>query len=318
MTSHPDWRAKKILITGGAGFLGSHLAEELVAQGADVTVLDNFASGAADHLAPVADRLQFIQGDVLSMNWMEFLAQNEFEFFFHLVGNAYVPASVENPAMDFALNLRLAFDILECLRKLSWPGRFVFPSSAAVYGNPEKLPICENDRTLPISPYGVSKLAVERYLSVYHELYGLNAASLRLFSIYGHRQRKLAVYDLITKIMADPQDVHVYGNGGQMRDFLFIKDAVRAMTAVAWSGKFTGEVYNTASGNECTILDLIQQIGRVLKVNPRVTFSGSVRPGEPEKWSVDIGRLRDMGFSPSCSLQEGLAETIAWAKSLYT
>lgn len=316
MTSITDWKNKKILITGGAGFLGSHLAEELVAQDAHVTVVDNFATGVADSLAPIADRIRLIQGDVLSMNWMELLERQDVDFFFHLVGNAYVPASVENPAMDFALNLRLAFDILESLRKISWPGRFVFPSSAAVYGNPEKLPICENDRTVPISPYGVSKLAVERYMSVYHGLYGLNTVSLRLFSIYGPRQRKLAVYDLITKIMANPRDVRVFGNGGQVRDFLFVKDAVRAMMAVAWSGKFTGEVYNTASGIECTIFDLIQQISRVLKVNPQVTFSGSVRPGEPEKWSVDVSRLTGLGFSPSYSLQAGLEETVEWVGSL--
>jgi UDP-glucose 4-epimerase len=199
MTATLNWKDKKILITGGAGFLGSHLAEELVAQGALVIVVDNFASGAADNLACIADKIQLIQGDVLSINWIEILQQHELDFFFHLVGNAYVPASVENPAMDFALNLRLAFDILESLRKISWPGRFVFPSSAAVYGNPEKLPICEEDRVLPISPYGVSKLAVERYLSVYHRLYGVNTASLRLFSVYGPRQRKLVVYDLIKK-----------------------------------------------------------------------------------------------------------------------
>jgi len=316
MTSHPNWRGKKILITGGAGFLGSHLAEGLVAEGARVTVLDNFASGAIENLAHIADRLQLIQGDVLSINWAEVLQQHEIEFFFHLVGNAYVPASVENPAMDFTLNLKLAFDILESLRKIPWPGRFIFPSSAAVYGNPKRLPICEEDWTVPISPYGVSKLAVERYLSVYHDVYGLKTASLRLFSVYGPRQRKLAVYDLITKIMKNPQDVFVYGNGGQVRDFLFVKDAARAMMAVALNGKFTGEVYNTASGVECTILDLIQHISQILGVSPRVTFSGSVRPGEPEKWSVDMSRLTGLGFSPSYSLQTGLEETVAWVGSL--
>ena len=316
LTSNPKWKNKKILITGGAGFLGSHLVEAFVAEGANVTVMDNFATGAFDNLALIADRLQLIRGDILSMNWMDVLRQHEVEFFFHLVGNAHVPASVENPEMDFTLNLRLAFDILESLRKVSWPGRFIFPSSAAVYGNPKRLPICEEDWTVPISPYGVSKQAVERYMSVYHDIYGLKTASLRLFSVYGPRQRKLVVYDLITKIINDPQNVYVHGNGEQVRDFLFIKDAVRAMMTVAWNGKFTGEVYNTASGAECTILELIQHISQVLEVNPRVTFSGSVRPGEPEKWSVDVSRLAGLGFVPSHSLQNGLEQTIAWIKSL--
>lgn len=315
---HTNWAGKKILITGGGGFLGSHLAEELAAERAEITVLDNFAAGAVGNLAHIRDRIQLVQGDVLSINWTEFMLAQEFDFFFHLVGNAYVPASVEDPAMDFSLNLGLAFKILESLRKMAWTGKFIFPSSAAVYGNPERLPIREGDGTIPISPYGVSKLAVERYLSVYHSIYGLNTASLRLFSVYGPRQRKLVVYDLITKIMKNPREVLVYGNGEQMRDFLFVKDAVRAMMSVAWHGSFTGEVYNIASGVEFKILDLIRHISQVLGAKPQIVFSGSVRAGEPEKWSVDTSRLTSLGFAPSFSLQEGLEETIAWVRSSLT
>ena len=304
------------MITGGAGFLGSHLAHQLVAEGASVTVVDNFATGGLGNLAGLSGQIQLIEGDILSMNWDEVLRQKEIEFLFHLVGNAYVPASVKNPEMDFNLNLKLTFDILECLRKLSWTGRFIFPSSAAVYGNPRRVPIREEDWTAPISPYGVSKLAAEGYVSIFHALYGLNTASLRLFSVYGPRQRKLVVYDLIKKMLNDPGNVSVYGDGRQVRDFIFVKDAVRAMMTVALSGKFTGEIYNVASGVEYTILELIQQIGEILEVNPHVNYSGSARAGDPDKWSVDISRLATLGFFPSYSLQAGLQETMEWVMSL--
>jgi len=309
------WIDKNILITGGAGFLGSHLAEELAAAGARVTLLDNFASGALENLTSILPRVELIRRDISSANWQEILAA-EYDFFFHLAGNAYVPASVENPQFDFDLNLKLTFEILESLRKSNWRGRFIFPSSAAVYGNPRRMPIRESDWILPISPYGVAKLAAERYLAIYHTLYGLNTAALRLFSVYGPRQRKLVVYDLIRKMMENSQRLPVYGDGSQMRDFIYVKDAVHAMMRVAQRGACAGEVYNVASGESHTIRQLLELIAHGLKVTPQIEYSGAVRPGEPEKWSVNVNRLKKLGFAPAYSLQDGLAETINWIRSI--
>ncbi len=311
----PHFANKKVLITGGAGFLGSHLTAALAVQGAQITVFDNLTTGAAANLTAVAHQIDLQDCDALALDWGKIVAQGQFDYFFHLIGNANVPASVANPEMDFSLNLQLVFKILENLRKINWQGRFIFPSSAAVYGNPVRLPIAEDDWTIPISPYGVSKLAAERYIAIYHALYGLKTASLRLFSIYGPRQRKLVVYDITQKIRANPTEVLVYGDGQQMRDFLYVKDAITAMLMIAERGKFEGEIYNTASGQAQTILTLIEQISHTLGVKPRYKFSGAVRPGEPEKWSVDVGRLTQLGFVPAYSLAQGIAETIAWIEA---
>jgi UDP-glucose 4-epimerase len=314
MTNSLYWNGTRVLINGGAGFLGSHLAEELAAAGARVTLLDNFSSGALENLTSVLPRVELIEHDILDANWQKILAA-KYDFFFHLAGNAYVPSSVENPQFDFDLNLKLTFDILEILRTSNWRGRFIFPSSAAVYGNPRRMPIRESDWIVPISPYGVAKLAAERYLAIYHTLYGLNTAALRLFSVYGPRQRKLVVYDLIRKMMENPQHVPVYGDGSQMRDFVYVKDAIRAMLLVAERGACAGEVYNVASGASQTIQQLLEHIAQGLGVSPQIEYSGAVRPGEPEKWSVNINRLKKLGFTPAYLLQDGLAETIDWLRA---
>lgn len=304
---------KRVLVSGGAGFLGSHLVEMLVAHGAQVTVLDNFANSASENLNNVIEKIQLIQADVFSIDWKQILGQ-DYDILFHLIGNANVPASVENPSLDFALNLKTTFEILESMRHLCWPGRFVLPSSAAVYGNPRRLPILEDDWTAPISPYGVSKLAAESYATIYHDIYNLKTTSLRLFSVYGPRQRKQVVYDLIRKIIQEPENVQVFGDGLQMRDFIYVKDAVRAMMMAAMKGKLVGEIYNVASGFEYTIQDLIAQITDILDVKPNLFYSGATRPGEPQRWSVNIDRLTGLGFKPAYSLRDGLQETISHIK----
>jgi UDP-glucose 4-epimerase len=215
-----SWESTCVLVTGGAGFIGSHLVEQLVAAGASVTVLDKLTTGSSGNLDKVSGQVRLIKDDIQTVDWSKLLTEKDYQVFFHLVGNAYVPFSVENPDLDYRLNLGTTFQILEALRLSKWPGKFIFPSSAAVYGNPVRMPIREEDVTVPISPYGASKLAAERYIQVYCNLYGICAASLRMFSVYGPRQRKLVVYDLIRKILENPQEIELFGDGSQVRDFI--------------------------------------------------------------------------------------------------
>jgi UDP-glucose 4-epimerase len=309
------WRDSGVLVTGGAGFIGSHLVERVVAAGGQVTVVDNLSTGCLENLSNVIDRVDVHRADLLDVDWEEMLKRDRFDVILHLAANSYVPPSVERPAWDLQTNLVGTFRLLEVLRTLEWPGALVYASSAAVYGQGERMPIQEGDLTVPVSPYGVSKLAAERYVAVYSKLYGLRAASVRFFSVYGPRQRKQVVHDLIRKIMHNPAELFIYGDGSQVRDFNYVDDAVRAMMCVAERAPMAGEAYNVASGRACSIAELAETLCRVLNVRPKFVYSGSVRPGDPEKWVASIERLQQLGFAPQIRLEDGLGRTALWLLS---
>ncbi|WP_050062923.1 NAD-dependent epimerase/dehydratase family protein [Rhodococcus sp. RD6.2] len=307
-----DWRGRPVLVTGGAGFIGSHLVELLAGAGAQVTVLDNLASGSPANLAAVADRVALDERDVRTVDWADYLTAHPCDVLFHLAANAYVPPSVESPSYDCELNFATTFRLLDALRGTGWPGRMVFASSAAVYGNALRSPITEEDPTVPISPYGVGKLAAERYLAVYSRLYGLNLASLRFFSAYGPRQRKQVVFDLLSKMSRDRERLFIHGDGTQVRDFLYVTDAARSAMMVAACGALRGEAYNVGAGTQCSIDELARLLCEITALSPTFEYSGVNRPGDPEKLVVDIRRLSSLGYRPQVDLAHGLARVVAW------
>lgn len=306
------WSDTRVLVTGGAGFIGSHLVEQLVGRNAYVTVVDDLSNGKIENLPVISDHLQLKELDIRHIAWENIFKEQAFDVIFHLAANAYVPPSVEKPEWDYQINLDGSFRLLEQLRREKWPGVFIYASSAAVYGNPQRLPIQEGDITVPISPYGVGKLASERYIAVFAQLYGLRAASLRLFSVYGPRQRKQVVYEMIRKMIQDPTVVTIFGDGTQVRDFNYVEDTALAMIVTAEKAPLCGEVYNLASGRECTIRLLVETLVKILNIEPKLVFSGSVRPGDPDKWSVDISLLKSLGYQPQVSLEDGLCKTVEW------
>lgn len=303
---------RPILVTGGAGFIGSHLVESLVSIGAYVTVVDNLATGRLENLERVRSRIEVIVDDIGDLLLRRQIRVDAYDYVFHLAANPYIPPSVERPAYDFALNLQNTFTLLEALRVTPRPPRLVNTSSAAVYGNPANLPIKETDPTVPISPYGVSKLAAERYVAVYSQLYGIPATSLRLFSVFGPRQRKQVIYDLLCKLRANPYSLEVLGDGSQARDFVYVTDVVQAMCLAATAAPGRGEVYNVASGATHTIADVVNAWCRVCEVTPSINYTGRVRPGDAEKWEVDTSALKGLGFAPKVSLEAGLAGIRDW------
>ena len=312
MTESLKWTNKTVLITGGAGFIGSHLAEDLVKAGASVTIVDDLSTGRLTNLSNISNRVIILEQDIRKIRWEEVLGKKEYDVIFHLAANAYVPPSVKRPKWDYEINLNGTIRLIESLRQRKWPGSLVYASSAAVYGNPTKIPIDETDLTMPISPYGVGKLAAERYVAVYSQLYGLRAASARLFSQFGPRQRKQVIYDFIQKLNQNPHEIFVHGDGSQVRDFNYVSDTTQAVMLIVEAGSMSGEVYNIASGRECSIRELLEILSRILNVCPKYLYSGNVRPGDPEKWSVDITKLKNLGYQPFVSLEEGLKKTVQW------
>jgi UDP-glucose 4-epimerase len=302
----------KVLVTGGAGFIGSHLVEELLGHGAEVTVVDNFRTGRVENLAAVRSWLDLVTGDLGDLVRSGELRLNRFRYVFHLAANAYIPPSVEDPPYDFEANLHNTFLMLEDLRRHPGEVRLINVSSAAVYGNPVRLPIQESDPTVPISPYGVSKLAGERYAAVFSQLYGIRSTSLRFFSVYGPRQRKQVVFDLLRKLRANPGRLEVLGDGSQARDFSFVTDVVRAVILAATRAPGRGEVYNIASGTTHSIAALVAAWSEVCGLAPEVVYDGQTRPGDAERWVVDITGLKRLGFEARVPLHEGLAFLRDW------
>ena len=302
----------RVLVTGGAGFIGSHLVEHLVELGAHVAVIDNLSTGRQEHLQTVMAQIEFIVGDLGDILRSKQVDLNEYDYVFHLAASSYIPWSVENPVSDFESNLQNTFLLLEALRHAHHAPRLVNISSAAVYGNTARLPIRETDPTVPISPYGVSKLAGERYVDVYSQIYGIKATSLRLFSVYGPRQRKQVVYDLLCKLRANPKQLKILGDGSQARDFTYVLDVVQATLLAATVAPCRGEVYNVASGITYSISQLVTALCDVCGLTPEVSYTGRLRPGDAEKWVVDISCLRQLGFAAHTSLATGLAAIRDW------
>ena len=307
-----DYKNNLILVTGGAGFIGSHLVEEFVRRGATVTVVDNLSTGYRKNLAVVADRVDLREIDMVQDDLRPLLKEKKFDLIVHTVANANVPASVEDPKMDFEKNAVATFNLLEAMRECSSQTRILHTSSAAVYGEGSETPTREDFMTVPVAPYGVSKLASENYMSVYAMLYGLRTATLRLFPVFGERLRKQVVYDLMSKINHNSDELFIQGDGHQVRDFNHVANVVEAYFMVAEHGELLGETYNVASDETTTIRELAERICERMQVNPRFVFGGEARAGDMRRLHADVTRLKNLGFQPRVSFADGLDTTVAW------
>ena len=299
----------RVLVTGGAGFIGAHLVRRLAAGGADVTVVDDLSAPSAK---PVPSDVTWHRLRLPDPRLRTIVAEGRFDRIYHLAGAAYVPPSIEDPAGDLGNNAGVTLDVLEAVRRGSPETPVVYTSSAAVYGSPTELPISEQTPIAPVSPYGVSKYAAEQYVSLYARLHGLRTASLRLFSVFGPGQRKQVVFDLIAKLAADPDRLEVIGLGSELRDFVFVEDVVAAAIAVMERAPLTGEAYNVASGCGITIGELAGHVADLLGLAPVVSYTGEVRPGDALHWVADISRLRALGFAPAVSVRDGVRRVAAW------
>lgn len=300
----------KILVTGGAGFIGSHLLQLLQGQqGVEVVVYDNLSSGRREH---VPKGIRLVEGDVRDAEGLANLfAREGFDSVVHLAAQTMVPYSLSHPEEDCQINLLGLINILECCRKYAVK-HIVFSSSAAVYGDNLNIPLHEEEKPMPTSAYGITKMASEHYLRMYHDLYGLNTTVLRFANVYGERQGaggEGGVVSIFCKLLAAGQGVTVFGNGEQTRDFVYAGDIAEAL----WRGsQLEGHhVINISTQKETSVNQLLaafkQAVGREFPVQ-----YAPIREGDIFRSVLANGRCVELlGFCPAMNLQEGVARTYA-------
>lgn len=304
----------EVLVTGGAGFIGSHLTEALVARGHNVRVFDNLCTGRRASLAAVWDRIEFIEGDLADLDTVR-QATRDVELVFHQAALASVPRSVADP---LATHTACATGTLHLLMAAREAGvrRVVYAASSSAYGASTKLPKQETDPTLPLSPYAVAKLAGEQYCAAFTEVYGLETVRLRYFNIYGPRQPPdspyAAVIPLFLRAMLAGQPPRLHGDGQQSRDFTFVADAVQANLLAAEAPGVAGAVYNIACGRRTSLLELVEKINALLGT-ALAPLHDPPRPGDVRHSQADITRARtELGYEPRVDVDAGLRECLAY------
>jgi nucleoside-diphosphate-sugar epimerase len=306
--------AKSALVTGGAGFIGSHLVEALVDGGCRVTVLDDLSSGRESNLASVAGRITFLRGSICDRRIVAKAAAG-CEVVFHLAAVVSVPKTVDDPLGSAAVNEIGSLNVLEAARGAQ-TRRVVFASSSAVYGDDPTLPKREDMPPKPLTPYAVQKLVVENYLSVYQSLYGLETVGLRFFNVFGPRQDPSSPYSgvisiFMNKALSGELPV-IYGDGCQSRDFVFVGDVVQALISAAKSSSAPGKVYNVGTGKSLTISGLWEMIA-ALSGSEAKPINQPPRSGDiPHSLSAIDSAAADLGFVPRVSLESGLGVTLDW------
>lgn len=318
ITEAEAFNGASVLVTGGCGFIGSHLVDALVAGSADVCVLDNLRAGSLANLRAVREAITVEVADVRDAGRVrEIIGRRRPEFVFHLAANASVPGSVEDPAYDFETNSAGTFTVLNALRDLNCGARIVLASSGAVYGQPEVFPITEQTRVYPISPYGASKACAETTAQMFCQVYGLPVVIARIFNTYGPRMARFVVLDFLRKLQHNPAVLEVLGDGQQKRDFTFVSDTVQGLLLLAERG-LAAEAYNLSSGSSTTVTEVAHQLIAALGLTgqTRITYTGSSWRGDAQRWEVAIDRIRGLGFSPEVDLENGLARTIEWFRTL--
>jgi UDP-glucose 4-epimerase len=302
-----------VLVTGGAGFIGSHLVDELVEAGHSVRVLDDLFTGSPDNVNPGAE---LVVASVSDQNAVR-AAVDSCDTVFHIAAHRAVQRSVENPLATDLANVHGTLTVLAAAREAG-VRRVVSASSSSVYGGADKVPTPETEPLVPRSPYAVSKMAGEHYCRVYTELFGLETVSLRYFNVYGPRQRPDSPYAAVIPLFIDAlrKDVApvVHGDGRQSRDFTFIADTVSATIAAATAPaeRCAGHVYNVAPGDAHDLLELLEILGRLLGVEPKPEHAAP-RAGDVRRTCADPSAARrDLGFSCEVGFEEGLQRTVEW------
>jgi UDP-glucose 4-epimerase len=298
---------RPILVTGAAGFIGAHVSAYLEGRGIPILRHVRPASRGRDVQAPNTIALE-----LPSQELGKILERHQPDVVIHCAGTSSVGQSFEQPGLDFAANVGVTESLLAALEKHAPTTRFLFLSSAAVYGNPQRLPISETTPVAPISPYGVHKAAAEMLCGYYARVHGIPTLNLRLFSTYGRGLTRQVLWD-ICQSWKRSGEIVLSGTGYETRDLLHVSDVVRAIELVIQHVPFNGRAVNVASGTSVSISALASMILARLG-GGSVRFTGASRHGDPKCWQADIQRVSQLGFRPAMALAEGVSDYVDWVR----
>ncbi len=309
-----ELEGKRVLVTGGAGFIGFHLCKTLADSDVDVTLYDNLSSGKMENVKDVP-KAKFTRGDILDLKKLCNLEKSD--VIFHLAAQVVVPYSMENPTEDFETNARGTLNVLEKARKDD--SRLVFASSAAVYGNPTQLPTRESYGFHPFSCYGLSKVVGEEYCQIYASQYGLDITILRFANVYGSRCHGV-INDFLDKLERNPNKLEIIGTGQQARDFVNVADVVNAIILAASRENAIGQTYNIGFGKTTKIIDLANMILGILNLKGKtvVTTTGVSWQGDIDTIWFDICKTKkELKWTPKITLEDHLRKLVAERKKLH-
>ena len=307
----------KVVITGGAGFIGSHIAEE-VAKEYEVVIIDNLD----DYYSPDLKRrnleillanpnVRFIEGDITDLGLLRQVIDSDVEFVYHEAAQAGVRISVEDPFKPNNVNVLGTLNVLKASLDAG-VRRVINASSSSVYGKVQYLPFDESHPTMPVSPYGVSKLAAEHYCRVFYEVYGLPTVSLRYFTVYGPRMRPDLAISIFTRKMLANEPITVYGDGEQTRDFTYIDDVVKANKQLLKTCGADGVAMNIGGGNRITVNDLVDMLKEIIGSKSEIVYT-NVQKGDAEHTLANIEcAKRIISYEPSVSIRSGLNHFVSW------
>ena len=298
----------RYLIIGSEGFIGKNLVSQLLKNGDEVfgvDILDVFSPGY---------HYTNCNGDISNIEAI--LKDRSIDSCINAAGNGNLSYALEFPFEDYLMNCKDCFRLLDCIRRFQPSIHYIHLSSAAVYGNPDSLPIKEDAPKKPISPYGWHKLMAEQVCEEFVQLYNMSISILRPFSVYGPGLKKQIIWDLYNKCNTSVDSIELWGTGNETRDFIFITDLVHAIDIIS-KNKLNGlSVYNLASGHEKKVSDVAEIFVKKFKPAIEIVFNNAQRQGDPLYWKADITKVRDLGFTPATSFEEGITAYIDWIKQM--
>ncbi len=300
----------KILVTGVNGFIGTHIAEKLQNDGHVVIGLD-ISEAKSDCIT------DFYALDALKEDVQATLGNIHPDIIIHCAGLANVPFSLEHSLEDFQANTTMVYRLLEGMRRSGLTtSRFILLSSAAVYGQPDRLPIRESDELKPMSPYALHKKMAEEICLYYEKNYNFNIRILRIFSAYGPGLKKQIFWDMYQKIKKNGY-MELFGTGEESRDYIYIDDLVEVISLIALDDKSDYVVWNVANGEEVFIKDIANIFAKRMNIDPKlVRFTGKIREGDPVNWCADISRIREIGYVGKTAIEEGLEGYLEWVRGM--
>lgn len=309
----------KIFITGGAGFIGSNLVDQLLGDGHTVVSYDNLSTGQVRNFenANKYDAFEFIEGDLLDTERLNSTLTAEIDFVFHLAANADIRFGLENPRRDIDQNVLATFNVLEAMRRVGVK-KIAFSSTGSVYGEPEIHPTPENAPfPTQTSLYAASKVSGEAFLQAYAVGYGFNCYIFRFVSVMGERYTHGHVFDFYKKLKDDPTKLHVLGNGKQRKSYLYVQDCVSAILTAIDKSHEPINIFNLGVDDSCIVTDSIGWISEELGLKPKLEFSGGDRGwvGDSPHIHLSVDKIRSLGWEPTLTIEQSVRETVNWIRN---